>query len=80
MFAEKDKRYRIVVLPNDLNEVLENIKKYDFLRIIGQYEKQKWLNIIVDSEKELDVNFTNKFNIEVHQNLGTFEIYDQYYD
>lgn len=41
MFAEKDKRYRIVVLPNDLNEVLENIKKYDFLRIIGQYEKQK---------------------------------------
>lgn len=80
MFAEKDKRYRIVVLPNDLNEVLENIKKYDFLRIIGQYEKQKWINIIVDSEKELDVNFTNKFNIEVYQNLGTFEIYDQYYD
>ena len=80
MFAEKDKRYRIVVLPNDLNEVLENIKKYDFLRIIGQYEKQKWINIIVDSEKELDVNFTNKFNFEFHQNLGTFEIYDQYYD
>ncbi len=80
MFAEKDKRYRIVVLPNDLNEVLENIKKYDFLRIIGQYEKQKWINIVVDSEKELDVNFTNKFNNEVHQSLGTFEIYDQYYD
>lgn len=80
MFAEKDKRYRIVVLPNDLNEVLENIKKYDFLKIIGQYEKNKWINIIVDSEKELDVNFTNNFNNEVHRNLGTFEIYDQYYD
>lgn len=80
MFAEKDKRYRIVVLPNDLNEVLENIKKYDFLRIIGQYEKQKWINIVVDSEKKLDVNFTNKFNNEVHRSLGTFEIYDQYYD
>lgn len=37
MFAEKDKRYRIVVLSND-------------------------------------------FNNEVHRNLGTFEIYDQYYD
>ena len=47
MFAEKDKRYRIVVLQNDLNEVLENIKKYDFLRIIGQYKKQKWINMIV---------------------------------
>lgn len=80
MFEEKDKRYRIVVLSNDLNEVLENIKKYDFLKIIGQCEKNKWVNIIVDSEKKLEIDFVLKFNHEVHENLGTFEIYEQYYD
>ena len=57
-------------------EIVDNI----FYLFEQQCEKQKWINIIVYSEKELDVNFTNKFNIEVHQNLGTFEIYDQYYD
>lgn len=80
MFEEKDKRYRIVVLPSDLIEVLNNIKKYDFLKVIGQYENRKWINIIIDSDKELDVNFAFNFNKEVHRCLGTFEIYDQYYD
>lgn len=80
MFEEKERRYRLICLTRELDKVLDNIKKYDFLKIIGQYEKDVWTNIIVDSEETLNYNFVVKFNDEVDKCLGTFEDYEQYFD
>ena len=80
MFEEKENRYRLVCLTRELDEVIKNIGNYNFLKILGKYEKELWTNIIVDSDKELDYNFAMKFNDEVNKCLGTFENYERYLD
>lgn len=80
MFEEKENRYRLVCLTREIDEVIKNISNYNFLKIVGKYEKEMWTNIIVDSDKELDYNFAMKFNDEVNKCLGTFEDYDKYFD
>ena len=77
---EKAKRYRIVCLTRDLDKVIKNIKKYNFLKIFFSYEKDVWTNIIVDSEMELNYNFAMRFNKEGDECLGTFEDYEKKYD
>ena len=80
MFEEKENRYRLVCLTRELDEVIKNISNYNFLKIVGKYEKEMWTNIIVDSDKELDYIFAMKFNDEVNKCLGTFEDYEQFLD
>ena len=80
MFEEKENRYRLVCLTGELDKVIKNIGNYNFLKIVGKYEKEMWTNIIVDSDKELDYNYVRKFDNEIGQCLGAFEDYEQYYD
>ena len=77
---EKEKRYRIVCLTRELDKVIKNIKKYNFLKIFFSYEKDVWTNIIVDSEIELNYNFAMRFNKEFDECLATFEDYEKKYD
>ena len=88
MFEEKGKRYRLVYLDRYNEKVLSNLDKYEFLKVIGSYEKKYdttfqnviYVNLIVDSDVELDYEFVKKFNSEVKQCLGAFEVYEQYFD
>lgn len=80
MFEEKEKRYRLVCLTIDFDKVIKNIGNYNFLKIVGNYEKDMWTNIIIDSDKDLDYNFAMKFNNEVDYCLGTFEDYNKFFD
>ena len=80
MFEEKENRYRLVCMNSKLEEVMNNIKKYNYFEIVGTYEKDMWTNIIIDSEMELNYNFVLRFNKEVNNELATFEDYEQKYD
>ena len=80
MLKIKENKYRLVCLTRELDEVIKNINNYNFLKIVGKYEKGMWTNIIVDSDKELDYKFVMKFNDEVNKCLGTFETYERYLD
>lgn len=80
MFEEKENRYRLVCMTNELDNVINNIKKYSYFKIVGTYEKDMWTNIIIDSEVKLNYNFVLRFSQEVNDRLATFEDYEQYYD
>lgn len=80
MFEEKENRYRLVCHPDDKDKVLKNIEKYYFLKLVGSYKKNYWVNIIIDSKKYIDYKFVKKFNNQIGGCLGAFECYDKYYD
>jgi len=84
-YEVKPNRYRLVCRKNDVEKVLNNLKKYDFLHLVDTYDKSypgiTWTQIIIDSDKlDLDIDFVNKFNKEVDKCLGTFEEYDTMFD
>ena len=83
--GEHHDTYNNLVYPVDYSRIVDmkSPSAHGVAVYMGSGNRNSVTGLIVAAdilEKELDVNFTNKFNIEVHQNLGTFEIYDQYYD
>lgn len=74
---EQDNRYRIVCLKTDEDYILGHLKELKG-RFIYSYDKGVFLNIIYDTECNL--NELNNF-ITKHMNyLATFETYDKRYD